>query len=139
MPFLQQIWSHCHQLFEGHRRKSLCCDSERNSRQQLHYHGVKKLGSNPPALALDQGGVDLIGVTTELCLNISALSSPNSLILQLTSSLIPGIPILALVDSSSTHCFLDTTYTSVHKLHTTAILPQSCSGFLMESQILLLP
>ena len=47
------------------------------------------MNSNPPAPALDQGCVDLIGATVELRLNASTLSSPNSLIIPLTSDLIP--------------------------------------------------
>ena len=54
------------------------------------------------APALDQGWVDLIGATAELCLNTSTLSSPNSLTLQLTSDLIPSVTIVTLVDSGST-------------------------------------
>ena len=75
------------------------------------------------ALAPDQGCVDLVGASVELRLNGSALSSPNSLTLQLTSTLVPGITIPTLVDSGSTHCFLDSVFTSVHKLRTFPVPP----------------
>ena len=91
--------------------------------QQLHCQGAKKIGSNPWALALDQGCIDLVSASVELRLNASTLSSPNSLTLQLTSTLILGITIPTLVDSGSTHCFLDSVFTSVHKLHTLPIPP----------------
>ena len=91
--------------------------------QQLLCQGAKKIGSNPLALAPDQGCVELVGASVELCLNASALSSPNSLTLQLTSTLVTGITIPTLVDSSSTHCFLDSVFTSVHKLRTLPIPP----------------
>ena len=94
-----------------------------NSRQQLLCQGVKKIGSNPLAPALDQGCVELVSASAELRLNASALSSPNSLTFQLTSTLVLGITIPTLVDSSSTHCFLDSVFTSIHKLHTLPIPP----------------
>ena len=75
------------------------------------------------APAPDQGCIDLVGASVELRLNASALSSPNSLTLQLTSTLVLSITIPTLVDSSSTHCFLDSVFTSVHKLRTLPIPP----------------
>ena len=81
----------------------------------------KKIGCNPLAPAPDQGCVDLVAV--ELRLNTSALSSPNSLTRQLTSTLVPGITIPTLVDSGSTHCFLDSVFASIHKLRTLPIPP----------------
>ena len=122
---LRQTRSYHQRMSEGH----LCsCQSLHHNRgespgQQLLCQGAKKIGSNPLALAPDQGCVNLVGASVELRLNASALSSPNSLTLQLTSTLVLGITIPTLVDSSSTHCFLDSIFTSIHKLHTLPIPP----------------
>ena len=110
---------------EGHLRSCLgsrCVHGE-NSGQQLLCQGAKKIGSNPWAPAPDQGCIDLVGATAELRLNASALSGPNSLTLQLTSTVVPDITIPTLVDSGSTHCFLDSIFTSVYKLRMLPIPP----------------
>ena len=99
------------------------CDHRESPGQQLLCQGAKKIGSNPSAPAPDQGCIDLVGASVELHLNTSALSSPNSLTLQLTSASLLGITIPTLVDSGSTHCFLDSVFTSVHKLRTLPIPP----------------
>ena len=54
---------------------------------------------------------------------MSALSSPNSLTLDLSSDSIPNTQICTLLDSGSTHCFLDTSFVSDHKLRTSDIGP----------------
>jgi len=57
-------------------------------------------------------------------LNVSALSDPHSLFISLTSPLILGqdhlnkIPFQALVDSRSTHCFVDSKFVDTHYLKT---------------------
>ena len=62
-------------------------------------------------------------------LNVSALSDPNSLCIPLVSSLVCApdylqpIPIRTLVDSGSTHCFLDSAFAHGHSLPTTPTLP----------------
>ena len=59
-------------------------------------------------------------------LNVSALSDPHSLFISLTSPLILGqdhlnkIPFRALVDSGSTHCFVDSKFVDTHHLKTSA-------------------
>ena len=62
-------------------------------------------------------------LSIELHLNASTLSSLNSLTLQLTSDLIPSVTIVTLVDSSSTHCFVDSAFISKHQLQTLSITP----------------
>src|SRR3979490_2440943 len=59
----------------------------------------------------------------ELRLNVSALFKPNSLTLQLTSELIPNKHISMLIDSGSTHCFLDSVFASNNQLQTYDITP----------------
>ena len=62
-------------------------------------------------------------------LNISALSDPHSLFVSLTSPLILGqdhlnkIPFRALVDSGSTHCFVDSKFVDTHHLKTSTTPP----------------
>ena len=51
-------------------------------------------------------------------LNASALYNPNSLTISVTSDHIPNTLIHTLIDSGSTHCFLDTSITSKHNLCT---------------------
>ena len=62
-------------------------------------------------------------------LNASALSDPNSLCIPLVSPLVCAldylqpIPIRTLVDSGSTHCFLDSAFACGHSLSTTPTPP----------------
>ena len=62
-------------------------------------------------------------------LNVSALSNPNSLCIPLVSPLVCApdhlqpIPIQTLVDSRSTHCFLDSAFAREHSLPTTPTTP----------------
>jgi len=62
-------------------------------------------------------------------LNVSTLSDPNSLSIPLISPLVCAldhlqpIPIRTLVDSGSTHCFLDSTFARGHSLPTTPTPP----------------
>ena len=69
----------------------------------------KKLMCSPPSSAQAEGCVTQNCAKEILRLNASALSDPNSFWLSLTSFKIPDskIPLLALVDSGSTHCFID--------------------------------
>ena len=62
-------------------------------------------------------------------LNASTFSDPNSLCIPLVSPLVCAldhlqpIPIRTLVDSRSTHCFLDSAFAHGHSLPTTPTLP----------------
>ena len=62
-------------------------------------------------------------------LNAFALSDPHSLFISLTSLLILGqdhlnkIPFRALIDSGSTHCFVDSKFVDTHHLKTSATPP----------------
>ena len=62
-------------------------------------------------------------------LNTSALSDSHSLFVSITSPLILGqdhlnkIPFRALVDSRSTHCFVDSKFVDTHHLKTSATPP----------------
>ena len=67
--------------------------------------------------------VKLTSAPMEPRLNASALYNLNSLTISVTSDLIPNTPICTLIDSGSTHCFLDTSITSKHHLRTYNINP----------------
>ena len=54
-------------------------------------------------------------------LNASALSDPNFLCVQLTSTSVPNSIITALIDSGSTHCFVDSKFAHTHDLPLTSI------------------
>ena len=75
-------------------------------------------------------------------LNASALSDPNSLRVSLTSSLISDFfsEFSALVDSGSTHCFVDTGFVHSHQLSITPVKPielklfdGTCNSVITES------
>ena len=54
---------------------------------------------------------------------MSALSNPNSLMPSITITSLDMPPISALVDSGSSHCFIDSKYVNKHSLETYAIPP----------------
>ena len=74
--------------------------------------------SSPLNSTLTEDCVKLTGAPTEPQLNTSALYNPNSLTISITSDHIPNTPIRTLIDSGSTHCFLNTSVTSKHNLRT---------------------
>jgi Retroviral aspartyl protease len=84
--------------------------------------GLKKLVSSPPASTQAEGCVDPIRATNEVRLNASVLSASNPLTILLTSNTVVGPPFPALVDSGSTHFFLDSDFILKHKLPTQPIL-----------------
>ena len=75
-----------------------------------------KIDSSSPSAQVEDC-VDLLHATNEVKLNISTLSS-NSLIVPLTSDNISDHPFQALVNSSSTHCFINTHFTTKHSTQT---------------------
>ena len=79
--------------------------------------------SSPPGPAPEEGCVVSLGAITDLHLNTSARSSPNSLTLNLSSNSIPNTRICTLLNSGLTHCFLDSSFISDHKLRTSDIGP----------------
>lgn len=65
--------------------------------------------------------VDLDSAPTQLQLNASALSASNSFYIPLTSPKIPSIN--ALLDSGSSHCFIDFDFAKANSLHLRLISP----------------
>jgi hypothetical protein len=56
-------------------------------------------------------------------INASALFSLKSLVVNLSSSLVPNHKIKALVDSGSTHCFIESAFVSKYKIRTHSVDP----------------
>ena len=86
---------------------------------------LRKLEHGSQDSAQTRSHIELVYATTSpMCLNVSALSDPNSLCIPLVSSLVCApdhlqpIPIWMLVDSRSTHCFLDSAFAHGHSLPT---------------------
>ena len=63
--------------------------------------------------------VDLDGAPTHLQLNASALSASNSFYVPLTSP--ASSPLHALLDSGSSHCFIDFDFAKANSLHLRSI------------------
>ena len=91
---------------------------------------LRKLECSSQDSAQTRGCVELICATTSsIRLNTSALFNPNSLCIPLVSSLVcaldylQSIPIWMLVDSGSTHCFLDSAFAHEYSLPTTPTPP----------------
>ena len=91
---------------------------------------LRKIESNPQDSAQTEGHVELsCAAISPIWLNTSALSNSHSLSVFLTSFLILGqdhlnkIPFLALINSRSTHCFVDSEFVDTHHLKTSATPP----------------
>ena len=70
------------------------------------------------------GCVDPDHAVTEVCLNASAPFEPDALFLSVTTSLISALIIFkALVDSGSTHCFVDPRFIATNNLITYSVPP----------------
>ena len=123
MPVLGWSWPYregmSQVLFFRFQSQSTCCASQRDS-------GTKKSLSSPPASAHAEDCVDPPCAFSEVVrLNASALSDPNSLRVTLSSPLLSDLipPISALIDSGSTHCFVDPKFVQHHKLPVTSVSP----------------
>ena len=89
-----------------------------------------KIESDPQDSAQTEGCVELpCAAMSPIRLNASALSDSHSLFVSLTSPLILGqdhlnkIPFWALINSGSTHCFVDSKFEDTHHLKTSATPP----------------
>src|SRR3979490_1218243 len=76
-----------------------------------------------------EGCIDLDSARTEVKLNASALFNLNSLIVNLHSKTIPNTVFKSLVDSSSTHSFIESTFVHRYKIPTHSIMPISLKLF----------
>ena len=84
---------------------------------------VKKIVSNPQTSACFEHCIYSLHADKEVRLNASALSSTSSVIISLCSDSVHNIPITALVDSSFTHCFIESAFIRKHKIPTRQISP----------------
>ena len=79
--------------------------------------------SSPQHSAPIEDCVKLTSAPMEPSLNTSTLYNPNSLMITLNSDLLLTIDIHTLIDSGSTHCFLNSATILKHQLHTYQINP----------------
>jgi hypothetical protein len=79
---------------------------------QGYGHGFRaeKIVSDPSALAHSEGHVDLGCTQIEVRINASALSLSTFLVISLSTRFVPDITFKSLVDSGSTHCFLESAF-----------------------------
>jgi hypothetical protein len=81
----------------------------------------KKIVCNPQVMSSRaEGCVDLDHVANFVRLNASTLSDPDSLFISL--AILNSLSMCTLIDSSSSHYFLDSSFVSNHKITTTTIL-----------------
>ena len=80
-----------------------------------------------------EGCIDLLCTPREVRINVSSvsssLSSPMSLVVNLSSDLLLNVSFLALVDSGSTHCFIESCFVCRYNLSTWSISPISLHLF----------
>ena len=69
------------------------------------------------------GCIDPDCAVMEVCLNASAPFEPDTLFLSVTTIFISACIFKALVDSGSTHCFVDPQFIAMHNLMTYSIPP----------------
>ena len=79
--------------------------------------------SSPQHSTLIEDCIELTSAPMEPRLNTSTLYNPNSLMITLNSDLLPTTDICTLIDSGSTHCFLNSTTVLKHQLCTYKINP----------------
>ena len=108
----------------------LWCFSDCWYSSSCFWETLGKIESDPQDSAQTEGCIKLPCATTSpIRLNVSTLSDSHSLFVSLTSLLILGqdhlnkILFLALVDSRSTHCFVDSEFVDTHHLKTSATPP----------------
>ena len=79
--------------------------------------------SSPQHSAPIEDCIEPTGAPMEPQLNASALYNPNSLMITLNSNLLLTTDIRTLIDSRSTHCFLNSVTVLKHQLRTYKINP----------------
>ena len=107
------------QSCEGVRREG----SRAEGRSYGHGFRAEKIVSDPSASAHSEGRVDSGCAQIEVRINASALSLSTSLVISLSTQSVPDIMFKSLVDSGSTHCFLESAFVRKHALPTRPIGP----------------
>ena len=89
--------------------------------------------TNPQVPVHSEGCVDSLCIPREVRINASSvsssLSSPTSLIVNLSSDFLPNVSFRALVDSGSTHCFIESAFVRKHNHSTRSVSPISLRLF----------
>ena len=119
MPLLWRKRTHCTGLSQVQGSQSSRCHCDHGIQTGLR--GLKKIVCNPREKASQaEGCIDQHCVTNYIRLNVSTLSDPDSLCVNL---LFPSssAPTKTLIDSGSSHCFLDSLFVSNHSINTTTI------------------
>jgi Reverse transcriptase (RNA-dependent DNA polymerase)/Retroviral aspartyl protease len=88
-----------------------------------HGFQAEKLVSNPPASAHSKGRIDWGCAQIEVKINASALSLSMSLVISLSTPSVPDITFKSLVDSGSTHYFLESPFVRKYVLNIRPIDP----------------
>src|SRR5258708_33877312 len=94
---------------------------------------IRKLRGNFSSMVLLKSCPNKDSTAPVIWLNSTSLS-PNSFLLSLTSASIPkhAHPFIALLDSSSSHCFVDKVFAKKIKLHSPNFHLPSCYNCLMD-------
>jgi len=126
LPSLQQIWPHCSKLpdyLQGQAERSRCyrfhfADYRRSCcRFQLR----KSVGSPPPPPSEGCGNSN--SEVKEVRLNAAALTNPDSLHTPISLLSHSSVSSSGLVDSGSSHCFVDPSFVSLHSIPSYEISP----------------
>ena len=128
LPSLWTIWSHHNGLSKGQTSCSKGFPQEGQwGIDWIHGKGLwgKKLVSNPQAPMQSKGCIDSLCTPSKVRINASSvsssLSSPTSLVVNLSSDLLLNVLFSALVDSSSTHCFIESRFICRYNLSTCSV------------------
>jgi len=116
-------WTLAQEADHNHSQRPWCFSN-------CFWETLRKIESDPQDSAQTEGHVELsYAATSPIQLNASTLSDPYSLFISLIFLLILGqdhlnkILFQALVDSGSTHCFVDSKFVDIHHLRTSTTLP----------------
>jgi len=80
---------------------------------------IQRIVCNPQNATQPEGCVDLDCVAKYVHLNVSTLLDPDSLFIPLV--ILNSETMRTLIDSGSSHCFIDSSFVSNHKITTTMI------------------
>jgi len=103
-------------------------DSKEDDNKSSKASGSKKIITSDPLNPASEGRIGPISAGSTIKLNVSALSDLNSLYIDVT---IPDSSdvLRTLVDSSSSHCFIDPSTVKSFLLHTSSIPPRPLALF----------
>jgi hypothetical protein len=97
--------------------------SRAKGRSYGHGFRAEKIVSDPSASAHSEGRVDSGCAQIEVKINASTLSLSTSLVISLSTLSVPDIMFKSLVDSGSTHWFIESAFVQKHVLSTRPVGP----------------